>query len=327
MQPTPNPAITIIIPNWNGKDLLKECLQSLREQTFTDFAVLVVDNASSDGSVEMLRESFPEVIIAEMPRNLGFGRAINQGIRRTTSPFVLLLNNDIAVDPHCLESIHGRMQVASDACAGIQCRMMNFYDRTLIDSLGIQIQKRERFHGFYDFGSRLKYGEGFAKPGHILGPCAGAALYRKSFFDAVGLFDERFFAGFEDVDLALRGLRQGWHFKYDPNAVVYHHRSLTLSKLSFVRRTELDKNSFYVAIKNLPLSFWPALALRFLYLLQSDFFNVISLIRKKRLAATLKMYGSVCFHFIPLCLERRHQSITAAELKAIFKASEQLGIW
>ena len=97
--------VTVIIPNYNGKHFLKPCLASLKKQTMQDFHTLVVDNASSDGSLDFMKEHFPEIEVLHLDQNYGFSAAVNAGIRHAQTPYVILLNNDTTVDPHFTEAL------------------------------------------------------------------------------------------------------------------------------------------------------------------------------------------------------------------------------
>ena len=129
----PNAQTTIIIPNYNGLDFLEPCLESLSRQTVHDFKVLVVDNGSSDGSVEWLRErEIPSVFLEE---NTGFPGAVNVGIREADTPFVLLLNNDTTVDPRFVEFMERAIQ-RSERIFSVSSRILQMYQPELMDDAG-----------------------------------------------------------------------------------------------------------------------------------------------------------------------------------------------
>ncbi len=315
--------ITVIIPNWNGKKLLKQCLKSLECQTFKDFQVFLVDNASEDGSVKMVTRIFPNVRIYRLANNIGFGQAVNFGIKNSESPYLMLLNNDIECEASCLDKIYQHLQNENDNCGGVQCRMMNYFERDVIDSLGVQIRKGK----FYDIAHGKKFSHKYKKQGHILGLCAGASLYRRKFFEDVGLFDRNFFAGFEDVDISLRGVRKGWYFKYEPQAVVFHHKSFTFNKLSYNKHLELRKNYYLLGYKNFPKTYLPSLTLNLLNHLQKDFFNVIKLLRKKRHRNVVSMYQKLFSNVLTSVSKRKYAIIKDSELERLFLLSQECEIW
>jgi GT2 family glycosyltransferase len=243
--------IEIIIPNWNGKELLAVCLQSLREQTSREFCVTVVDNGSHDGSVSFLEQFFPEVKCISFVENRGFSVAINEGVRRSTCPWLFLLNNDIEVADTCiaslLEAIH--RYPGYDFFA---LKMKSYHQRHIIDGagdavlrggVGYRLGTLEEDRGQYDVDR------------DVFGACAGAALYSRRFFAEIGLFDEDFFAYLEDVDLNMRARRAGMGCRYIASAVVYHVGSATSgSKFNPLTIRLSTRNNINVLVKNYPLS-------------------------------------------------------------------------
>src|SRR5688500_3737443 len=162
--------VDLIVLNFNGKHLLKACLNAVRAQTFRDFSPMLVDNGSSDGSVEFVRTEFPEVRILALPENYGFCIANNRGIEATTADYVALLHNDTEVDPRWLESLVTAMDAHPEVgmCAS---RMVRISDRSTIDTAGDL---------FLTFGVAAKRGEGqpmdrYATDAPVFGACAGAA--------------------------------------------------------------------------------------------------------------------------------------------------------
>jgi GT2 family glycosyltransferase len=176
-------------------DFLESCISSLTEQTYKNFEIVFVDNGSSDGSVGFIQEHYPRVRIVETGKNLGFAGGINAGIRVARGEFILTLNNDTRADPHFLEEI--RKPFLQDPKTGMCGSKMVFPDGR-INSTGICIS---RSGAAWDRGIYEPDTEQYETSEMIFGPCAGAALYRRSLLDEVGLFDEDFFMYMEDVDL------------------------------------------------------------------------------------------------------------------------------
>ncbi|MDP3724020.1 MAG: glycosyltransferase family 2 protein [bacterium] len=240
--------VTVIIPNWDGEMLLPTCLAALEKQTFQSFHVLVVDNGSKDASLEILTRDFPWVRILRFSKNRGFAAAVNTGIRATGSPFVALLNNDTHVDPKWLAALvdvlYLRPQIA--AVAG---KMLRMDDPSIIDNAGDKINivgqadavgKGEKDIGQYDHERE------------ILSVCGGGCLYRRNVFDTVGLFDENFFAYFEDVDLGLRMRLQGLRPWFTPKAVLTHRRGETSKRMASRKEFLHFRNTWMLVIKNFP---------------------------------------------------------------------------
>lgn len=249
--------IDIVIPNWNGKTLLGVCLSSLRRQTFAGFHVIVVDNGSSDGSVEFLRGEFPEVEVVALDRNTGFSVAVNAGIAVSRAPWVLLLNNDMEVAEDCLAEVVAAMGCYPDADA-FALKMLNFHQRHLLDGAGDAFL---RGGVGYRLGTMEDDGPVYDTDRPVFGACAGAALYRRDFFAEVGTFDPDFFAYLEDVDLNLRAARLGKKMVFITAARVYHLGSATSgSKFNPLTIRLSTRNNLFVLAKNYPC----ALLLRFL---------------------------------------------------------------
>jgi GT2 family glycosyltransferase len=206
--------------------------------------------------------------------------------------------------------------------------MMNYFQPAIIDTLGLGL-RTDRF-GTIEFMD-LAHGEKFdatrhGVSGNLIGVCAGAALYRRVFFDAEGLLDERFFAIYEDVDLSLRGIRRGWHFTYEPQAVVFHHKSPSLAKLAYRKRLETTKNYYYAAYKNLPGQRLWSLSLKLLYSFQMDLFNIVAHFKNRRYLAALGMYGAIIRH-LPSLLAGRRTTISSREYQTLCRHSIEKGIW
>jgi hypothetical protein len=240
--------IDVIIPNWNGKKHLKECLESLRQQTFRSFKVIIVDNGSTDGSVEFIRSHYPEVMVVALAENKGFAGGVNEGVRASQAELIFLLNNDTVVEPECLKEL-------DDAAAAH--RQISFFATKMVfrnspgvvnsagDSFGTDGQGRNIGIREYDNGQYDQMVE-------VFGACAGAALYRRLFFEDVGLFDEDFFLISEDIDLDFRGQLNGHRCYYIPSAVVHHVHSASIVKHSPLQIYHGTRNGLYVLAKNMP---------------------------------------------------------------------------
>jgi GT2 family glycosyltransferase len=243
------PLIEVVIPNWNGIHLLVHCLDSLRQQTWQEFSVTVVDNGSTDGSVSVLERDYPEAKILRFQENKGFSVAVNAGIRSSGAAWILLLNNDMEVEPDCLNILKERIKSVS-SYDFFALRMMNFHSRNLLDGAGDGILRG----GIgYRFGTLEKYGPPYNEDREVFGACAGAALYNKKLFSKIGLFDEDFFAYLEDVDLNLRACHAGCRCFYISSAIVYHIGSATSGSMINPLTVRLStRNNLLVILKNYP---------------------------------------------------------------------------
>ncbi len=240
--------IDVIIPNWNGKRHLQDCLDSLRRQIYQSFRVIIVDNGSTDNSVEFIRRHYPEVTLIALTENKGFAGGVNEGIRASDGELIFLLNNDTVVDPNCLKELdHAASKYPQ---IGFFATKMVFRNSVGVlnaagDSFGIDGQARNIGIREFDDGRYDEVAE-------VFGACAGAALYRKSFFQDVGLFDEDFFLILEDVDLDFRGQLKGHRCYYIPTAVVHHVHSASIVRHSPLQIYHGTRNDLYVLAKNMP---------------------------------------------------------------------------
>jgi GT2 family glycosyltransferase len=260
--------VAIIIPSWNGKRHLQRCLPAVLAQTFPHFEVVVVDNASTDGSVEWVQEHFPQITLIVNDSNLGFAEANNIAIRTTSAPYVATLNNDTQVETTWLSELVNSM--TSDSRVGmVASKILYMQPPHLVDSAGIGVSRaglaQNRYNGMQENSAETE-------PYEVFGPSAAAALYRRAMLDEIGLFDETFFAYHEDTDLAWRARLMGWRCLYVPTARVYHAHSATGRQGSPFKRYLLARNGLWTVIKNYPSpDLW-------LYLPEIVFYNLLSII-------------------------------------------------
>ena len=242
---------TIVIPNWNGMQFLKTCMDSLRIQDTDDFETLVIDNASEDGSAEFLRENYPEARVEVMRENLGFAGGVNEGILRCGSEFVILLNNDVECDRSFVSSLLRAIK-SDEKIFSVSSKMIRFRERELLDDagdlytvLGYQAQR-----GTGQRADDPKYNRRCS----VFSACAGAAIYRKRVFDEIGLFDTSHFAYLEDIDVGYRALIYGYKNIYEPSAVVYHIGSASSGGVKYNDfKVKLSaRNNQYLLYKNMP---------------------------------------------------------------------------
>jgi len=217
------PELSVVVLNWNGAHLLPACLDSVRAQTLRDFDLRVVDNGSTDGSIELLKSAYPEAQLTRFDRNIGFSLAVNAGLEQSGGRFVMLLNNDTELDPRCFDELLAAIH--SDDRLGMCAPKMVYADRPdLINSAGHACG----LDGLVvDIGRGQPDGDWFDRPREVLGACAGAALYRRQMLDEVGLFESTFFISFEDADLNWRAQWAGWRARYVPTALVRHREGVS----------------------------------------------------------------------------------------------------
>jgi len=265
--------ISIVIPNFNGKQFLEECLNSIINQDFPFYNVIIVDNASSDGSVDYIKNDYPQFTLIENKENSGFAAAVNQGIEASSAEYIFLLNNDVELDPHCISNLLKCIEKDENIFA-VASKMIQYSDRSKMDDGGNE---------YTIFGWTKKVGDGkspdlYTKERETFSACAGAALYRKSVLDEIGYFDENFFAYMEDVDISFRARIHGYKCTYCPGSVVYHWGSGTSgSRYNEFKIRLAARNNVYVPYKNMP---WPQLVVNFVFLLAGYFIKYLFFIRQ-----------------------------------------------
>jgi GT2 family glycosyltransferase len=254
--------LSVVIPNWNGLEDLPACLDSLLAQT-QKHRIIVVDNGSKDGSLEFLQQNYPQIELIVHQKNKGFAGGVNAGIRKVIADgddFVALLNNDAIADKDWLKNLANDLAANEDT--GIAtCKFMSF-DKTHLDSTGDL---------YTSWG--LPYPRGRGEPVtdkyddrvQVFGASGGASLYRVGMLKEIGLFDEDFFAYYEDVDISFRAQLAGWKIRYVPEALAYHKIGATSSKIAGFTTYQTLKNLPWILLKNAPASvFWRVLP-RFLF--------------------------------------------------------------
>jgi GT2 family glycosyltransferase len=243
--------ISIVVLNYNGRRYLDDCLSSLAAQTFRDFEVIVVDNASKDGSVEHIKANFPWVRLVINKENLGFAGGTNSGIRAAQGELILTFNNDARADSRLLEELQKPMSDPNMAELKVGvCAAKILLADGRINSTGICLS---RSGAAWDRGMFEPDLGQYDAEEVVFGTCAGAALYRKEMLDEIGLFDEDFFLYMEDVDLAFRARLAGWRCVYVPKAVVYHHHGGTAGSGSDLSVYYVNRNVIWYVVKDFPL--------------------------------------------------------------------------
>ncbi len=248
----PQPAISVIVLNYNGKHLIGECLEALFLQSFRDFEIIVVDNGSSDGSTGFLEDTFGDRIrLIKNSQNLGFAEGNNIGFTHASGEFVALLNNDAVADSEWLSQLHSATMSSPESCGMWASKILFYENRLMIDTIGHLMYpdglnrgqgKNEIDHGQYDMQREVFF------------PSGCAALYRKTMLDVIGGFDPDFFAYGDDTDIGLKARLAGWTCVLVPNAVVYHHSSATAGKYSPMKAYLVERNRLWILIKYFPFT-------------------------------------------------------------------------
>jgi len=216
------PEVSIVIINFNSKNFIRPCLDSIYSQSYQSFEIIVVDNSSEDGAPGLIRESYPGVILIENKQNLGSCKARNQGISIAQGEWILTLDCDVVLERDFLKEIVKSAKKAEAGVGIFQPKILKS-NRKNIYSCGISLSGIRRFR---DIGNSKFDKSQFNKPKLIFGACSAAALYKKQMLEQIkeetGYFDERFFFLVEDVDLSWRAQRKGWKALYSPWAICFH---------------------------------------------------------------------------------------------------------
>lgn len=259
----------VIVPNWNGIEELPECLDSLQKQSLKAH-VIVVDNGSKDGSVELIEEKYPDIELIKHDTNLGYAGGVNPGFKRAIAlkaKYAAPFNNDAVADKDWLKNLVAYMEDHEEIGVAA-CKLLSEGGHR-IDSTGDY---------YTNWGLPYPRGRGenatdkYDKETEIFAASGGASLYRVSMLKKVGLLDEDFFAYYEDVDLSFRAQLQGYKIAYVPEAVAYHKISATSSRMKGFATYQTLKNLPVLMYKNVPRSYLPKVACR-LWLAQTLFFG------------------------------------------------------
>lgn len=244
-------SIAVVILNWNGIDDTISCVDVLKRQTFNDFHIVLVDNGSVDNSVEKLDTVQSEKItLLKNKHNLGFAGGVNTGIRWAKQQgfsHVVLLNNDTKPKEDWLEKL---IVSSKHNESGITTSLLLHEDGKTIDSTG-------DYYSIWGIPSPRLRGKPFSlapESGYVFGASGGASLYSMELFDNIGLFDENFFAYYEDVDISFRAQLAGYKVYYEKLAVVYHKQGATSSKIPGFTTYQAFKNIPQLYFKNVPFS-------------------------------------------------------------------------
>lgn len=239
--------VTVVIPNYNGLKFMEPCFKALKAQSDRNFELLVVDNGSSDGSVEWLKER--EIPSIFLPENTGFSGAVNVGIKASKTPYVILLNNDTEPEPDYVKEMVRAIE-RSPKIFSVSPKMIQLYHKELMDDAG-------DMYSLLGWAYQRGVGQsskGYTKPCRVFSACAGAAIYRREVFEKIGGFDEAHFAYLEDIDVGYRAKIFGYENVYWPAAVVYHVGSGTSgSKYNSFKVKLAARNNVYLNYKNMPV--------------------------------------------------------------------------
>jgi GT2 family glycosyltransferase len=305
--------LTVSIVTYNGAGKITKCLQSLHSQTFEDFDVLVVDNASSDGTLVEVDAAAPEARVIALTENVGFGAGHNAAIRATQTPFVLVLNQDVVLESNALQRLVDAARLHEDTAAIGPClyRGEGPKPTEVMDTGGLH---KSFYYGVSDRGAGKTRNDRLSQAGLVWGISGACMLLRRSALESVAYpgqqkqyFDESFFMYKEDVDLCARLNARGWKSWYEPTAIGWHTRTgfgaRAITQTPTHRKTipryvnEYSyRNHWLFLFKNAPLILFPVIAvyeaLKALYVLVFE-------------PKTLRVIPEI-LSLLPLMLRRRY---------------------
>lgn len=252
--------IAIIIVNWNGLKYLDNCFSSLSKQSYKNVETIMVDNGSSDGSIDFVKKKFPFVKIISLDKNYGYARPNNVGIQEAFKDkkvkAIVALNNDTIVDKHWLEELVTTAFTNDDV--GMVSSLAYFEGRKELQNCGLSLEPSLK--NTLEGGISLAFGRKpadvpqFLTEYEVFAAGGVAALYKREMLEEIGLFDESYFAYNEDLDLGFRARLYGWRALVSPKATLTHLHSRTGGAASAKKIYWMERNAYYTAIKNMPLT-------------------------------------------------------------------------
>ena len=246
--------VSIVIPHYNGSDMLKKCLESLQKTTYPNFNIIITDNASEDNSIEMVSEDFPSVEIIKLDSNRGYAGGCNAGIAAAEkSDYVVLFNNDALVEPEWLTIMVGVMD-SDDSIAACQPKILSIKNRGYFDYSGAAGGLMDKFAYPFAKGrivATIEQDSGqYNDQASIFWASGTACILRNSALEKVGNLDEVFFAHMEEIDLCWRFRLSGYKIMVAPKSIIYHQSGGTLSAETFKKKYLNHRNSIIMMLKN-----------------------------------------------------------------------------
>mgnify|MGYP002633811425 CR=1 FL=1 len=292
--------VSAIVVNWNGKDVLSECLQSLLKQEYEDLEIWVSDNGSEDGSQAMLKESFPSVHLLENGKNLGFGSAVNRALEKAQGDYFLFLNNDLELNSDCVMQLVNLLE--SDKAIGAAIPKILYHRDAQENSPNASA-------AINSFGVVVNY-TGVAYP-NLVGQqdendlpltetaCGGTFMFSREVYEQVGGFDEDLFLYHEDHDLSWRIRLGGWKLMVTPKSVCSHHYYFNKGVQKFYRS---EKNRLHILLKNMECK---TLILIFPALVVVELAQIVHALMHGWLGLKVKSYFEILGQFAQIARKRR----------------------
>ena len=303
--------VSIIIVNWNAGKYLNDCLNSLLNQTYKNYEIILVDNASSDDSVDIVENFFPQVHIIRNSTNLGFAAANNIGIKNSTGELIALFNPDAVADKNWLSKLVSIIQDSSKiaGAAGKMFYLGEEYGKNAVFCTWPKIDQYSAMaYNFHDH-------EPTSKVDYLTG---GAMIVKKNVIDKIGLLDSDYFMYFEETDWCARMIRAGYDLIYTPDAIVWHHVSATLSdsdkKIYFMERSRIR-----FALKNFDAGYVPIFILN---LLAESIIIFLRDIKNRRLSRSKIRLQAISWNLFHLkdTIENRKKDMSLLKRNGVIKS-------
>ena len=267
--------VSVVTPNYNGERFLKTFMDSLNEDSEYIGEVIIVDNGSTDGSIDYLKNNrfnFPLVLI-ENKENLGFSPAVNQGILKAKHDLIFSINNDTEIKKGSIKALADLIS-SSDDIFSVQAKMLQYTNKELIDDVGDEYN----LLAWTKKTGENHHSDEYSEVMDIFSSCAGAEMYKKPILNEIGLFDDNFFAYMEDVDLAIRSKINGYRNLLCPDAIVYHIGSATSgSRYNEFKVRLAARNNVWVVYKNIPI---PLKIVNFIFLFLGFLIKYLFFVKK-----------------------------------------------
>ncbi len=304
------PLVSIIIPHWNGIKVLEECLNSLKKTTYPNLEIIVVDNASTDGSPEWVEKNYPDIKLVRNSENKGYAGGCNRGAENASGDFLLFLNNDTVHEKDWIEPLVETM-TSDEQTGAVQPKILNYFHRNTFDyaggaggemdilvfpfARGRIFLTMEKDEGQYDDTVKIFWASGTA------------FMVKKDLFINAGKFDEMFFAHQEEIDLQWRLQLMGYRIEAIPASVVYHKNAVTLPMHSFRKNYLNHRNSLFMLLTNysLPMAVY-LFPLRFALELVAVVYASV-LLDFKHLGAIFKSLFWILVH--PVAIVRKRKAV------------------
>lgn len=313
------PTVSVVIPNWFGKDVIEQCLKSLESQTHKPTEIIIVENGHTDNSPELIKKNFPNVKIIQLEKNVGFAGGVNVGIKASSSDYIWLFNNDAIAKKDCLAQL---VNTATTYKADITSSVILTDNGKKIDSCG----DIYTIYGMpYPEHRGLPVASVPKKDKQIFSASGGASLYKTNLFSEIGLFDESFFAYYEDVDISMRAQLQKKSVWLSHNAIVSHRISHSSNKVPGFGREMAIRNSIYLFWKNVPFPLLFNIMPRFIY---SNLRLTLSTIIRGYPIKALHAHLSAFFHFLPIIVKRhniqKNKKLTSSQFSLLISKCNPL---